>query len=405
MTGSGSPPGAVVIGAHANGLGAVRSLGRAGLPVAVVRTRQQDLAHLSRHATEHHFLEDFYARPESLVELLEREASRWRGRTLLPTNDHALSVLSRCRDRILPHYPDSIPPFEVVEQLLDKSITHRIAREEGLDVPRRYGAATSENARRADVDFPVLVKPRRGHLFFERFGQKLFVCRTEGELRDAVARVERSGIDADIVDLVPGEDGRIYQVAVYVDRRGEPRASGCFRKLRQAPTGFGVTRAARLVARPELMEPVVAVLRRMEWRGIAAAEFKHDPRDSTFRLMEINGRCVLPHGLLRAGGVDLPLLHWREFTGDGVSGSSTASWPGTWIHLHDDVLQTARETLGGRGSLAEVMASYRGPTTYAVWDPRDVGPFLRQWRNMASNALRVASEKLRGKVRETGSRS
>ena len=52
-------PGAVVVGAHINGLGVIRALGPRGVPIAAVSTRPYDIAQHSRWVSERHELREF----------------------------------------------------------------------------------------------------------------------------------------------------------------------------------------------------------------------------------------------------------------------------------------------------------------------------------------------------------
>ena len=114
-----SGPGAVVVGGIANGLGVARSLGEKGIPVSVILTQPQDIAHHSRYVSEHERLSDLPRRPESLVDLLERR-SDWTGRVVIPTNDHALAILARHRERLSQQYRIPVPPLEIARGVLEK---------------------------------------------------------------------------------------------------------------------------------------------------------------------------------------------------------------------------------------------------------------------------------------------
>ncbi len=93
-------PGAIVIGAHINGLGVIRTLGRRGIRCAAISTRDFDIGHRSRWVVERHRLYELHDRPDSLLELLDRHASRWQGWTIFATNDDALLALARHHEHL-----------------------------------------------------------------------------------------------------------------------------------------------------------------------------------------------------------------------------------------------------------------------------------------------------------------
>jgi D-aspartate ligase len=245
-----------------------------------------------------------------------------------------------------------------------------------------------------------VVKPLQSARFWEIFGQKLFVVRDRAELFAAVDRVEQSEIAAEVLDLVPGSDGQVYSYTVYLDRWGRPAAEFASRKLRKAPRHFGVGRASVVAEVPELRERTLALLQRIGWRGLACVEYKLDPRDGCYRLMEINGRCPLSNALPTRCGVNYPLLAWREYALGQTVSAAPNGWRGVWTHLHADLLYTAIEERGPDWSWLEFIRSYSGPWVDAVWSAKDPIPFLAQCAGTLRKAARgVRDSQIRDEVR------
>jgi D-aspartate ligase len=381
-------PGAIVIGGYANGVSAIRGLAQSGVRTAVILTEPHDIAHHSRYAHEWHRVQDLPQRPDGLIELLQRQAQRWRGWAVIPGNDYALTALAAHREMLSRWYRVTVPEQEIVRRVVDKGETHRLAREVGVDVPRSYGLASDIDPGRTDISYPVVVKPLESALFWATFGKKLIVARTQAELLAAVAQMRHAGIAAQVFDLVPGADGRFFNYTVYMDRHSRPVAEFSFRKLRKAPPFYGVARAAQVADLPQLREPTIALLQRIGWQGMASAEYKLDPRDGRYRLMEINGRCFLTHGLATRCGVNYPHLAWREHAlGETVSAQANG-WQGVWLHMHSDLLYTALQKRDADWSWGDFLSSYRGPWVDAVYSPGDPMPFLAQWAGTLRKAVR-----------------
>jgi D-aspartate ligase len=373
-----SSPGAVVIGGYANGVGVLRALARQGVRTAVILTTDHDVAQHSRYAHEAHRVHYLNRRPDALIELLDGQRQRWRNWALIPTNDYALAALARYRDQLLTSYRVTVPEEEITRRVLDKAITYQYAREVGVDVPASYGPATRATAARLDLVFPLVVKPPESARFWEVLGKKLLVARNRSELIAAVQRVEDADMAAEVFDLVPGQDNQVYNYTVYLDGRGQPVAEFGLRKLRKAPRFFGVGRAATAAHLPHLRERTIALLQRIGWRGVASVEYKLDPRDGRYRLMEINGRCPLTNALPTRCGVNYPLLAWREHVLREKVSAAPNGWSGVWTHMHADLLYTAVEERGPDWSWREFIRSYTGPWVDAVWSSKDPLPFLAQ---------------------------
>jgi predicted ATP-grasp superfamily ATP-dependent carboligase len=237
----------------------------------------------------------------------------------------------------------------------------------------------------------VVVKPVVSHPFAARFGCKLFVAHDRAELRRCVGRVADAGIAAEVLDLIPGRDSQIYVYCTYVDASGEPGAGVTVHKLRQSPPFFGVARVAETVAdMPPLRDITVAMLRRIGFRGMAAAEFKLDPRDGRFRFIEINGRSVVYNCLLRQAGLDLGALAWADYMHGQPERARRNGWSGVWINLHADVLYSLLYRQDPV-RFADFCAPYAKPKVEAVWSVRDPLPFFTQWWRTArsgASALR-----------------
>ena len=374
-----SAPGAVIIGGYANAVSALRGLAREGVRTAVILTREQDIAQHSRYAHETHRVHYLNRRPDGLIDLLEAQREHWKGWSLIPTNDYALTALAGHREQLSPWYGVTAPAADVVERVVDKATTYRLAREVGIDVPCSYGPATPATAARGDIAFPVVVKPLEGARFFELFGKKLLVARDRAELTAAVERVQRSGIQAEVFDLVPGPDRNVCNYTVYVDQMGRPAAELGVRKLRKSPQFYGCGRAAEVADLSHLRERTLALLQRIGWRGMASVEYKIDQRDGSYRLMEVNGRCFLINALPTRCGINYPLLAWREHSLRERVRAEYNGWRGTWLHLHADLLYTAMEDREPDWSWGEFLRGYSGPWVDAVWSSKDPIPFLAQW--------------------------
>ena len=81
------------------------------------------------------------------------------------------------------------------------------------------------------------------------------------------------------------------------------------------PRGFGTCRVGEARWRDDVVEQALALLTALGYHGIAQTEFRLDPRDERFKLMEVNPRLWQWHGLARACGVDLPRIAYLDVLG------------------------------------------------------------------------------------------
>ena len=383
--------GAIVVGAHVNGLGVMRALGPRGIPIVSISTRPFDIAHVSRWVHEHQPLPALHERRDTLVELLEHHGARWKGSLLFPTNDDAVIAIAQHHERLSRWYRPTCPPWEVTSRLVDKDRMHDLAVDSGIDVPACHGPARQVDPESPSLRYPLIVKPLRHDHLISMYGVKLFVARDPDALARACRQLAAAGLEGLVFDAIPGPDSEIYVYCLYVDSRGEPSPGVTVRKLRQNPPFTGGARVAEVVDEiPTLRGASIALLQRAGFHGLAFVEFKRDVRTGRFLFIEVNGRPVLFNSILPPTGLDLVGMAWADLTtGDRRAPRSTA-WRGTWIHLQADLLGSLRYHRKERLGLAALVAPYRRPKTFAVWSVNDPRPFLAQSRLLAGRALGAA---------------
>lgn len=83
-------------------------------------------------------------------------------------------------------------------------------------------------------------------------------------------------------------------------------------KVRGGPPTVGSRRVLENRFVPELLAPGRVIVRGMGLSGYACADFKRDPRDGRFKLMEVNGRHNLSTALAVRRGIAFPWIQYRH---------------------------------------------------------------------------------------------
>jgi D-aspartate ligase len=308
MPAEGGIPAAVVDVGWVNGLAAVRSLGRAGVRVLAVDHRPSALGFRSRYAER--FVCPDPARDETRFIAFLRALGRV---VVFPTHDEGLNAIARHLGDLQVLAP--FPEWQLLAQVQSKRSQLEQAQAVGVDVPDTRYPNSGHEARQAagELTLPVLVKPAHPVGFKQRFRRQAFRCETLDEVEDAYARAEEFA--PMVQELVPGDDGSLYTVGSYLDRDGRPLGVFSGRKLRQTPPGIGTCRVGEAVWAQEPVDAALALLRSFGYFGLSQVEFKQDPRDRKFKLMEINPRLWQWHALSSACGVDLPRIAYADLVG------------------------------------------------------------------------------------------
>lgn len=298
----------MVDGHTLSALSVVRSLGRDGHEVLVAAPYINCIAGKSRYADTvleaPSVLDDAEAYVRWVAETAEQRAVDF---LFWTTNESTLAL--DCFRALLPErLLVDLPPSAEVAAVFDKAETVRTARDIGVPTPATWLFDSPEELRRdiGRVHFPCVVKSRQSCVLsgkrVAKCGQHRYAVDPPALLRgfaDLHATVPRPMVQ----EFVPG-----YGLGVFLlMREGEPVASFAHRRLREAdPIGSGGSFRASIELPAEAYRYSVALLRAMNWRGVAMVEFKQDARDGQPKLLEINGRFWNSLALCLQAGANFP---------------------------------------------------------------------------------------------------
>jgi len=260
-------------------------------------------------------------------------------------------------------------------ELLDKRTQLEAAARVGVAAPwTRWGEAADLAAAAGECPFPAILKPAFSHLGVKALGAKALRCADAAELRAALAAAP--GIELLLQEYVPGGDDQLYTAGLFAGAGRHVAFTG--RKLKQHPPGLGIARLAEAVDEPGLVPGGVALLAELGYEGIAQVEYKHDERDGSFRLMEVNFRPWTWLGLATACGVNLPLAAHRWALGGGAAGVGDEAAP-----------EATAERRGPRQAVRPRRWVWFVPeAAYTLRDlRRGVRPRLADWRGLRAEAF------------------
>jgi predicted ATP-grasp superfamily ATP-dependent carboligase len=379
---SAAPAGAVVTGASYRALAVVRSLGRRGVRVRVVRSDEHVLAESSRYARGglQWPAGDASRRVGYLLELAARE--RLDGWVLIPTHDEEAALVARHADALGVRYRLTTPSWETLSIAYDKRRTHAFATAEGLAQPWTAFPADESELACASGRFPVVLKPAVKESHNRLTVDKAWRADDEGTLRRRYSEASRL-VDPRILmlqELVAG-DGRAQLSFAALCSAGEVVASVVARRTRQYPMDFG--RASSFVETiddPSVEDDARRLLRAMRFTGMVEVEFKRDPRTGANLLLDVNPRAWGWQSLCGRAGVDFPYLLWRLATGEAIPATRAAAGV-RWVRMATDVPAAAGELAAGRLTPSAYLRSLRRPLEFAVFArddplPAVVGPLL-----------------------------
>ena len=263
----------------ANGLAAIRSLGRHGLRVIAVDNRTYALGFRSRYA-EPRLAPDPLDDEAGYIAAFEAIARETDGLLpVFPTHDEHLNALARHAARARRALPLPVPGWDVLESIQSKRHQLDTAESIGFPIPRTFHPRTAEEAQAAgaEIGFPLLVKPAANVGFRRAHNVQLFRCENAAEL--ARAYEDAAPYEPMVQELVPGGAEEMYTLGSYLCADGEALGLFSGRKVRQTRGFTGVARVAEAVWVDEVVEQGLALLRALSFHGISQVEMIRDPRD------------------------------------------------------------------------------------------------------------------------------
>jgi D-aspartate ligase len=383
--------GALVMGADYRGLGIVRSLGRRGIPVWVVKNGGHLVAATSRYGSRRvpWPAGDDQSKIDYLLDLGARHGLN--GWVLFPTDDYSVSLVAQNHEMLAKLYRLTVPPWNQLQWACDKRLLHCLAAR--LSIPQPWTACPRSRRELAELDcpFPVILKPAVRLTPTNLSTPKAWPAQnresllTQYEEASSIVRSENLFVQ----EVVPG-DGRAQFSYAALCNEGTSLAWLVAQRARQFPRDFGqLSTYVETVHEPRLVESATRLLSATRYTGLVEIEFKEDLRDGQFKLLDVNPRVWGWHTLSRKG-IDFPYLLWQLLKGEPIP--RLTGRPGQrWMHFSADVRVAIEEILRHRLSLGEYLRSFRGPREGAIFSWDDPLPGLLDLPLFLWTALKRAS--------------
>lgn len=368
--------GALVIGGDYRGLGVVRSLGRRGIPVWVLHDEHR-VATASRYALRS--LSWRAGSDTQQIEYLLDVASQHRldGWMLFPSGDETAALIAHYHAALSERFRLTTPHWEAMRFAYDKRLTYGLASKLGIDLPWTRYPTNRQEIESLDCPFPVVLKPAIKEELNSLTSAKAWRVETREEL---LARYDEACtlVAPDVImlqEMIPGGGESQYSYAALC-KDGLPIASVTARRTRQYPIDFGrASTYVESVDQPEIEPAAQSLLAAIGHTGLFEVEFKRDPRDGRYKLLDINPRVWGWHTLGARAGVDFPFLAWKMIRGEQLTRAHGR--PGVrWMRLAMDLPAALKEMRQGNLSPRIYLHSFRGPLEFAIFAADDPLPAM-----------------------------
>jgi predicted ATP-grasp superfamily ATP-dependent carboligase len=251
---------------------------------------------------KHYGYLDSLIRRVPLPDVLQRE----RFDMVIPVGGPAVAVVAEHRG-----VPAALPAAESLACCFDKAATVELARSLDVPAPATVRVRSVDELADCPIGYPCVIKPA-----CEVEAKGVCYARDESQRKELAARLlaktPRHGIL--VQEYIRGEGVGFFALF----DRGRPKRIFMHRRIREYPLTGGASTAACAYYDDTLKDYGLRMLSRLQWHGVAMVEFKHQPADNRFVLMEINPKFWGSVELALEAGVNFAADLVRVFRGESL---------------------------------------------------------------------------------------
>lgn len=295
---------------------------------------------------------------------------------LLGCGDNYLELISEHRARFASNVIVPIVPHSQLLNLIRKEKFYAACREHGVPFPATFVYEKSMGHDYSlGFECPVIVKPSDGVSWWDHpfpGQQKAHRVDSPDELRRLIDSVYLSGYTDSLIiqEFIPGDDSHMRVLTCYSDQNGKVRLAALGQVLLEehTPKGIGNHAAILTGASSPIVATLTAFLDGIGYVGFSNFDIKHDPRDGTDKVFELNARQGRSNFYVTGSGYNLA----RYLVEDRVAGESLDCTLATneilWLvipkkvahtYVTDESLRTRMRVLERQGKVVNPLF-YRG---------------------------------------------
>ncbi|WP_246114055.1 ATP-grasp domain-containing protein [Streptomyces montanus] len=308
---------------HHGGVGAIRSLGRLGVPMYAITEDRYTPAALSRHLRRAFVWPTTGTEePARLVEGLLRIGRRiGRPAVLIPTDEEAAVLIAEHQTELgggflFPRVDAGLP-----RRLASKQGLHELCVEHGIPSPKAAFPESYDEIEEfaAKARFPLVAKNREAFVRRARPAVNGTTRITSRERLLGLAREWGAHPGVILQEYLPREEAEDWIVHAYFDAHSVPLAMFTGVKVRSWPPHAGMTAHAYVVDNPELADLATRFIKQIGFSGVIDLDLRFDRRDGQYKLLDFNPRMGAQFRLFESeSGIDVVRAMHLDLTGRAV---------------------------------------------------------------------------------------
>ncbi|WP_339746909.1 ATP-grasp domain-containing protein [uncultured Rubinisphaera sp.] len=286
------------------------SLGRRGLELHLNWSDNNPLLKCSRFISKCHSDELDAQQPAESLKRLLACIEKYSIEAILPTSDAACIFLQQSRSKIPQHLLLGMSDAAACDVVFNKKLTAQLARSLNIAVPAQQIVSTPQELDLLKNQFPgkVALKP----LYSSNGNRQKQFAALFPDLKSCQKNWPGDHIGPlQLQEYFEGE----AQGVVFMASEGTLILAMQHHRLHET-SGHGSTYRESIPLNPELLSATNKMLKALKYTGVGMCEFRVNPENGEWVLLEINGRFWGSLPLAINAGLDFPYYYWQLLTGN-----------------------------------------------------------------------------------------
>ena len=299
---------------HYNAIGIVQCLGREGFSViAVIRGKKKgSLIAASRFLTDIYEADDF----NQAIDIIATQLVQEQPTVIIPCGDEAALVLEQNSERLKGNfiYQHSSKDYPL-SMLMNKHIQASLASECGFHVPQSI-EVNSKLQPDCNIELPCIIKP-----LLSCEGDKMDICiaNSKFEMQDKVNKLLTRSPRV-LVQHFIGSGGKTeLNILGCGLNNGNCIVPLCIEKVRVHPSGTGSVSLCKVKPfsdyHSNIIENIKKLINKIGYIGLFSIELLCENDSGKIFFIEMNLRNDALNSFIAKSGVNLPLIHYSDITG------------------------------------------------------------------------------------------
>lgn len=377
------------------GLATVQALAQSGVDVHALYFDKSEAVHFSR-VCKKIFINAPLRDEAKLLDFLIDYARQLGNRPVVfPTSDSQALMLARHRERLIEVCSLWTTEYAALAQIINKQTLYELAiAADVATIPAIYSPSYQQVVEWSEeTPGPYLIKPSYEEDPNSTLHKKNLCIPDRNALLDYVKTNDQA--PAVLQRVLRGGDGFIFDCYGLCDKDGRVISIASHRRWRQHHPDFGATCYGEIPANIGAQQEAILfanterLLKQIHFHGIFGIEWLLERDSGKFYLIDFNARPFVTIGHLRSCGLNLPLLAYRDLTGQSQAAQEKFPKLKTkfWADIRKDIETFNDKRACGEITTAEWLRSLLRCRSVAYLDWYDPGPALYVIANLISDAF------------------